>query len=52
VSRRLRILATIILLLFAVIVAQSANIQFFRAPALNASPNNPATKIRPRSSAR
>jgi len=41
VSRRLRILATIILLLFAVIVAQSANIQFFRAPALNASPNNP-----------
>jgi len=41
VSRRLRILATIILLLFAVIVAQSANIQFFRAPALIASPNNP-----------
>src|SRR5208282_1541311 len=40
-SRRLRVLATIILLLFAVIVAQSANIQFFRAPALNASPNNP-----------
>ena len=40
-SRRLRILATIILLLFAVIVAQSANIQFFRATALNASPNNP-----------
>ena len=31
-SRRLRILATIILVLFAVIVAQSANIQFFRAP--------------------
>jgi peptidoglycan glycosyltransferase len=41
VSRRLRILATIILLLFAVIVAQSANIQFFRAPALIASPNDP-----------
>jgi len=41
VSRRLRILATIILLLFAVIVAQSANIQFFRAPALIASPSNP-----------
>ncbi len=40
-SRRLRVLATIILLLFAVIIAQSANIQFFRAPALNASPNNP-----------
>jgi peptidoglycan glycosyltransferase len=30
-----------ILVLFAVIVAQSANIQFFRAPALIASPNNP-----------
>ncbi len=41
-SRRLRILATIILLLFVVIVAQSANIQFFRAPALIASPNNPS----------
>jgi peptidoglycan glycosyltransferase len=41
VSRRLRILATILLLLFAVIVAQSANIQFFRAPSLNASSNNP-----------
>ncbi len=40
-SRRLRILATIILLLFVVIVAQSANIQFFRAPALIASPSNP-----------
>jgi peptidoglycan glycosyltransferase len=41
VSRRLRILATILLLLFAVIVAQSANIQFFRGPSLNASANNP-----------
>jgi peptidoglycan glycosyltransferase len=41
VSRRLRILATIILLLFAVVVAQAANIQFFKAPALDASPNNP-----------
>ncbi len=40
-SRRLRILATIILVLFAVVVAQSANIQFFRAPSLNASGNNP-----------
>src|ERR1700691_1450441 len=40
-SRRLRILATIILVLFAVIVAQAANIQFFRAPALIASPHNP-----------
>jgi penicillin-binding protein A len=42
VSRRLRILATIILVLFAVIVAQSANIQFFRSPALDVSPNNPS----------
>jgi peptidoglycan glycosyltransferase len=41
-SRRLRILATIILLLFAVIVAQSANIQFFRAHALTTSANNPS----------
>jgi penicillin-binding protein A len=40
-SRRLRILATIILLLFAVIVAQAANIQFFKAASLNASPSNP-----------
>jgi penicillin-binding protein A len=40
-SRRLRILATIILLLFAVVVAQAANIQFFKAPGLDASPNNP-----------
>ena len=28
-------------MLFAVVVAQSANIQFFRAPSLNASSNNP-----------
>jgi peptidoglycan glycosyltransferase len=40
-SRRLRILATIILVLFAVVVAQSANIQFFRAKSLNASSDNP-----------
>ena len=40
-SRRLRVLATLLLLLFAVIVAQAANIQFFRAPALDASSNNP-----------
>ncbi len=40
-SRRLRILATIILLLFAVVIAQSANIQFFKASSLNASPDNP-----------
>jgi len=41
VSRRLRILATILLVLFGVIVAQAANIQFFRAPALIVSPDNP-----------
>jgi peptidoglycan glycosyltransferase len=41
VSRRLSILATIILLLFAVVVVQAANIQFVRAPGLDASPNNP-----------
>ena len=40
-SRRLRILATIILVLFAVVVAQSANIQFFRAKSLNSSIDNP-----------
>ncbi len=34
-------LAVIILVLFAALVVQSANIQFFRAPALDASPNNP-----------
>ena len=40
-SRRLSILASFILVLFAVIAAQSASIQFFRAPALDASPLNP-----------
>ncbi len=40
-SRRLSILATIILLLFVVVAAQSANIQFFRASALDKSPLNP-----------
>jgi len=40
-SRRLSILATIILLLFVVIAAQSANLQFFRSKALDASPLNP-----------
>ncbi len=40
-SRRLSILGTAILLLFAVVAAQSANVQFFRAPALDASPLNP-----------
>jgi peptidoglycan glycosyltransferase len=41
VSRRLGVLATIILLLFAAVAAQAASIQFFRAPSLNASPDNP-----------
>ncbi|HUX04274.1 MAG TPA: penicillin-binding transpeptidase domain-containing protein [Acidimicrobiales bacterium] len=40
-SRRLGILATAILLLFAVVAAQAINVQFFRAPSLNASPQNP-----------
>ena len=40
-SRRLGVLATIILLLFAVVAAQAANIQFFKAPSLDASPSNP-----------
>jgi peptidoglycan glycosyltransferase len=40
-SRRLSILATIILLLFVVVAAQSVNIQFIRASALNNSPLNP-----------
>jgi len=43
VSRRLSILATIILLLFVVVAAQAVNIQFFRAAALNKSPLNPRT---------
>jgi peptidoglycan glycosyltransferase len=41
VSRRLSILATIIILLFVVVVVQSVNIQFFRAAALDKSPLNP-----------
>jgi len=41
VSRRLGVLATIILLLFAVVAAQAANIQFFKAPGLDASSTNP-----------
>lgn len=40
-SRRLSILASVILLLFVLIAAQSAWVQFFHAPALNASPLNP-----------
>jgi peptidoglycan glycosyltransferase len=41
VSRRLSILASVILLLFVVIAAQSAWVQFFHAPALDASNLNP-----------
>lgn len=40
-SRRLSVLATVILLLFVLVAAQSANVQFFRAKALDASPLNP-----------
>lgn len=40
-SRRLSILASVILVLFVVIAAQSAWVQFVHAPALNASPLNP-----------
>ena len=40
-SRRLSILATVILLLFVLVAAQAANIQFFRAKALDASTINP-----------
>ena len=40
-SRRLSILASVILLLLAVVAVQAANIQFFKASALNASPLNP-----------
>jgi penicillin-binding protein A len=41
VSRRLSILASVILVLFVVIAAQSAWVQFVHAPALNASSLNP-----------
>ncbi len=40
-SRRLSILASIILVLFALIAAQAVNVQFFRAPALDKSTLNP-----------
>ncbi|HET8989638.1 MAG TPA: penicillin-binding transpeptidase domain-containing protein [Acidimicrobiales bacterium] len=40
-GRRLSLLAGVILLLFAVVVGQSINLQFFRAKALDASPINP-----------
>jgi len=41
VSRRLSLLASFILILFVVVAAQSMNIQFFRAKALDSSPINP-----------
>jgi peptidoglycan glycosyltransferase len=41
VSRRLGALASIILLLFALVAVQAASIQFFRAAALDKSPINP-----------
>jgi peptidoglycan glycosyltransferase len=41
VSRRLSVLASVILLLFVVLAAQSAWVQFFHAPALDASTLNP-----------
>lgn len=40
-GRRLSVLAAAILVLFAVVVGQSANLQFFRAKSLDASPINP-----------
>lgn len=40
-SRRLSTLASVILLLFVVVAAQSAYIQYFHAPALDASVSNP-----------
>jgi len=40
-SRRLSVLSSFILLLFVVIAAQSAYVQYFRAGALDASPLNP-----------
>ena len=51
-SRRLSILATVILLLFAVAAAQSANVQFFRSKALDASPINPRNTQSPADSPR
>jgi peptidoglycan glycosyltransferase len=45
VSRRLSILASAILLLFLVVAAQSANLQFFRAKALDRSVLNPRNNI-------
>lgn len=44
-ARRLSILAAVILLLFVVIAGQSANLQFFRAKSLDASPLNPRNNV-------
>jgi penicillin-binding protein A len=41
VSRRLALLSSLLLLLLVVVAAQSLNIQFFKAFALSASPQNP-----------
>ena len=40
-NRRLSILASVLLLLLVAVAAQSVNVQWFRAPSLNASPLNP-----------
>jgi penicillin-binding protein A len=40
-SRRISVIATVILLLFVVVASQSAYLQFFHAAALDASPLNP-----------
>ncbi len=44
-SRRLSILSSIILVLFILVAAQSASIQFFRAPALGKSALNPRNHV-------
>jgi len=40
-SRRLALLSTLLLLLLVAVGVQAANIQFFKAPSLDASPQNP-----------
>ncbi len=44
-TRRLSVLATVILLLFAVVAVQSANLQFFRSKSLAASSHNPRNEV-------
>jgi len=44
-TRRLSVLATVILLLFAVVAVQSANLQFFRSKSLAASSLNPRNEV-------